>query len=1028
MILLRQVLPRFGYRQKVPVRCTVCKSKKQPLGKVVDAVKLRAKDFKHFLSQHCKTDLHLKMMAKIRQESMREEIPDPDPVRCEAFVLREEEEEDTKLSVLRKNLLEWISWQGDCELRRHSYSFKTDSRGKIFTIRHEDCQQQVVVKCPEDVPICKECQKIGDQKGIIRTVLKHVRKKFAAELLHAKLFVSDEKVEQMKDDMKKDPVYKPHSQFFDLIMNFRTHELQTWVRKSFLCVPGRIKSDQYQSFMDTTVDPCMRMNVHAALQSRPQIVQAQTLFTNFLEQGDPAIVDRINVEIAQASLSGKLQNHPLLQGLILSCLKMLDRQERGLQMTGRDDEGSLQFTDEVRYLVQEAGCQLAILGCNKHILQKFGLRQRPKVPDLTDSGLPTPMIALQSAEMVRENMLLIDQRLSAATETSGCDSLTFLAWDPSAENQLCLSAAEIPVSCADVDTTFMTQTVDRFMASGAADYVKILCFDAHGSHSVIKRVMFGMGTDRDMQLLFEECCRRAYDAALTLASWAGNFTTESLKTYYEESCAAGWFDQSHSHAPEFDVEEESDDEAAKAREMFLARSDSDRYAHVLRSLGQLAAAEPDLDQQDLRAEDDPLQDVNLSRVDEEDKSELLQVLEADDEEEKASAPDDREKVPRCAQFGGCDTLWIKTRAPRKRELNWFQKNNQILAIHQRKAVESRDRVRAGRLERWIHQGQKLRDSMSAQVAEPEAIRTGNVVLFVDKNKQISIGLVLVVWRIGKKRKPAANPCPVQSCYCFRVVSESIAAWKETHEKTAEDWECSFVAQDSTGEKRKKTRRARIFQRARRVSHKAAKSAKLDRKDRMKKGAEKGKKTEKKKKTATLQKVKESKKIEVTEENFGRSEKGRKLVKQEMATLLTLDLEKFPAKPAFEAGGACRLKIPAAAGKTWDMIMEIAPIYFETLFISTRSRTEYGRAVFKHFDVIKKQMGREERSGWLRLLRTLCEMPRPSPASKDKMELIRRSWRGREGTRTSDLAHKLNDAIPKKSKGGRKTLGPLHDEF
>ena len=76
---------------------------------------------------------------------------------------------------------------------------------------------------------------------------------------------------------------------------------------------------------------------------------------------------------------------------------------------------------------------------------------------------------------------------------------------------------------------------------------------------------------------------------------------------------------------------------------------------------------------------------------------------------------------RCAPFG-CDTLWVKNpKAPRKRELNWFQRNNQLLAIQQRKAVESRDRVRAGRLERWIHQGQKLRDSMSAKVAGPEVI-------------------------------------------------------------------------------------------------------------------------------------------------------------------------------------------------------------------------------------------------------------------------------------------------------------------
>ena len=218
---------------------------------------------------------------------------------------------------------------------------------------------------------------------------------------------------------------------------------------------------------------------------------------------------------------------------------------------------------------------------------------------------------------------------------------------------------------------------------------------------------------------------------------------------------------------------------------------------------------------------------------------------------------------------------------------------------------------------------------------------------------------------------------------FELSPESIAAWKETREKMAEGWQCSFVAQEpaATGEKRKKTRRARIFQRARRAANKVAKLEKKKEKRSKDKKNKKHKKEMEKKKVVTLEKIKEPKKIEPTEENFGRSEKGRKLVKQEMATLLTLDLEKFPSKPAFEADGTCRLKIPAAAGMTWATILEIAPIYFETLYISTRSRTEYGRAVFQNLDVIKKQMGREERSGWLRLLRALCEMPRPKTDSK-----------------------------------------------
>ena len=50
----------------------------------------------------------------------------------------------------------------------------------------------------------------------------------------------------------------------------------------------------------------------------------------------------------------------------------------------------------------------------------------------------------------------------------------------------------------------------------------------------------------------------------------------------------------------------------------------------------------------------------------------------------------------------------------------------------------------------------------------ERSRSGNVVLFVNDAQTITIGLVLTVWRIGKKRKAMPGICGVASCYSFRV--------------------------------------------------------------------------------------------------------------------------------------------------------------------------------------------------------------------------------------------------------------------
>ena len=85
---------------------------------------------------------------------------------------------------------------------------------------------------------------------------------------------------------------------------------------------------------------------------------------------------------------------------------------------------------------------------------------------------------------------------------------------------------------------------------------------------------------------------------------------------------------------------------------------------------------------------------------------------------------------------------------------------------------------------------------------------------------------------------------------FELSPESIAAWKETHEKTAEGWQCSFLALEATGEKRKKTRRARIFQRARRAANKVTKLEKKEQKKLKDKKNKKHKKEMEKKKKVT----------------------------------------------------------------------------------------------------------------------------------------------------------------------------------
>ena len=117
-------------------------------------------------------------------------------------------------------------------------------------------------------------------------------------------------------------------------------------------------------------------------------------------------------------------------------------------------------------------------------------------------------------------------------------------------------------------------------------------------------------------------------------------------------------------------------------------------------------------------------------------------------------------------------------------------------------------------------------------------------------------------------------------------------------------------------------------------------------------------------------------IEPIKENFGRSEKGKKLIKQEMGRMKSLDIAAFPKRPAFDdESGECRLQFPKAEGVIWEDVVAKAPAYFLVMF-RDRSRSIYANNVFQKFQTIKSQLERNPpvRTGWLDLIKGICELP------------------------------------------------------
>ena len=388
----------------------------------MDAVSGTPRDVRRYLGQHLRTDCHRNAVSALQRKNQQDVEEAREEVTCEGVKLNldcEEQGAASKLHAMVHHVQVWMSWQKkDNTLQKHSYTLTKD----CVIIRHSECKSTVLVAAGAE-KICENCSKLTDGLSIRRMVHKFALKKYAAERLHAVLFHSDETVKEGEARLKADPIYDFFRTSFDRIIAYNVMNLKNWVRSSFLSLGEERRSQAMQNFMDSFVVPCVQVNVHAALEARPQLLRVQTMFETALEQRSTSDMERINLEIAKCSVEGRLAQHPLLQGLILSCIKMLEREEKGLSMTGRNASTSIHANDEVKALVQEAGCTLAILGCNAELLKRFGQSRAVKktLKDMTEKGLPTPMLALSEESKIRDNVTLIDERLSATTGKSGCD-------------------------------------------------------------------------------------------------------------------------------------------------------------------------------------------------------------------------------------------------------------------------------------------------------------------------------------------------------------------------------------------------------------------------------------------------------------------------------------------------------------------------------------------------------------------------------------------------------------------------------
>ena len=198
----------------------------------------------------------------------------------------------------------------------------------------------------------------------------------------------------------------------------------------------------------------------------------------------------------------------------------------------------------------------------------------------------------------------------------------------------------------------------------------------------------------------------------------------------------------------------------------------------------------------------------------------------------------------------------------------------------------------------------------------------------------------------------------------KLTGSSVTAVEQAADNGVQEWRCSFL-EASAATSTRRTRKKRDFKRF--LVMRAANA----------KGQGKQPKAKSAKEKARVRLQRPARHIEAIAANFGRSLRGRQLIRQEVGALRALDRSAFASKPLFGDDGMCRMKMPEAHGMSWDRLLKRAPLFFEAEFPS-RSRGVFGGQVKAFLDRAKSelQLNPPQRHQFMRLIRELCKTPDP----------------------------------------------------
>ena len=394
------LLPPGTANKALPFRCNVCKSRRNPDGKICDLVHGTWKSVYYFLHQHIDRPVHKSNLAAFLAESNGTSsrvveceglcIDDPLVARC-LYRYREEFKLWTEYANFKERGTKHQYWRVASE--------------DVWFARSSLCDKSCEYVEGRRHQVCEHCFALGKARSIARSSIKFAMKFAAAQLLCARVFGSEDEVTEKLKEIESSALHKGYPKQMSTLIKLSIPKLQQYVRSSFLS--DWKTSEALQRFLHCTVLPALKVNVGSVPSSLQSLM---TKFSLALKSGSLDPQDAAKLKVAAAAVKGSFDGHPLILGLALQCRRQCEKLSRGIQnMRGRRDDEN----EHERQLIQDAGIQLAAASGNTLMAKEFGLNCRAmktKMSELKAHNLPAPALAMIWPEILKENFEVANMR------------------------------------------------------------------------------------------------------------------------------------------------------------------------------------------------------------------------------------------------------------------------------------------------------------------------------------------------------------------------------------------------------------------------------------------------------------------------------------------------------------------------------------------------------------------------------------------------------------------------------------------